>query len=109
MNGGIYIITMGIILNIMFTGCISQNKGVINNENKIYFGSIHKGFGGKESSMQLSNIVRETVFENNEINKGGDVKMEADISNLITVITSAIAGVYCAIKTIINLIKKVKQ
>ena len=107
MNGRFYIITLGMLYISMFTNCISQNKGVINNENKIYFGSVYQE-RRQEDSLQLSNNYRKTIYKTNEITKGGDVKMEADISNLITVITSAIAGVYCAVKTIINLIKKTK-
>ncbi len=36
------------------------------------------------------------------------IKMEGDFNSLITTITSAIAGVYCAIKAIIMFIKKIK-
>ena len=75
----------------------------------MYFGSVYKERRQYEDSLQLSNDYREAIYKINEITKGGDVKMESDISNLITVITSAIAGVYCAIKTIINLVKKLKN
>ena len=103
----LYIMAMVVFYNYMPIDCISQNKGVINNENKVYFGSVYQE-RRQEDSLQLSNNYRETIYKTNETTKRGDVKMEADISNLITVITSAIAGVYCAVKTIINLIKKTK-
>lgn len=35
--------------------------------------------------------------------------MESDFNTLITTITSAIAGVYCAVKAIIMFIKKIKK
>ena len=35
--------------------------------------------------------------------------MEGDFNSLITTITSAIAGVYCAVKAIIMFIKKIKK
>lgn len=107
MSGKFYIFAMGMFYISVCTNCISQNKGIINNENKIYLGSVYQG-RVQEDSLQLSNNYRETIYKIDEITEGGDVKMEGDISNLITVITSAIAGVYCAIKTIINLIKKAK-
>ena len=37
------------------------------------------------------------------------IKMESDFNALITTITSAIAGVYCAVKSIIMFIKKIKK
>lgn len=36
------------------------------------------------------------------------INMEGDFNSLITTITSAIAGVYCAVKAIIMFIKKIK-
>lgn len=36
-------------------------------------------------------------------------KMDGDFNNLITTITSAMAGIYVAVKTIIAFIKKIKQ
>ena len=42
------------------------------------------------------------------IKKGGE-NMEGDFNSLITTITSAIAGVYCAVKAIIMFIKKIKK
>lgn len=42
--------------------------------------------------------------------KDGEVKsMDSGIQELITALTSAIAGVYCLVKTIINIVKKIKQ
>lgn len=35
--------------------------------------------------------------------------MDAGLQELLTAITSAIAGVYCLVKTIINIIKKIKK
>lgn len=99
-------VSLCIICFNMFICCITQNKGTVNNE--IYFGSVYKERRQYEDYLQLSNDYREAIYKINETIEGGDVKMESDISNLITVITSAIAGVYCAIKTIINLVKKLK-
>ena len=44
-----------------------------------------------------------------ENNKKEVIKMEGDFNSLITTITSAIAGVYCAVKAIIMFIKKIKK
>lgn len=42
--------------------------------------------------------------------KNGEVRnMDSGIQELMTAITSAIAGIYCLVKTIINIIKKVKK
>ena len=35
--------------------------------------------------------------------------MDAGIQELVTALTSAIAGVYCLVKTIINIVKKIKK
>lgn len=51
---------------------------------------------------------REAVVEG-YINKKEVVNMEGDFNSLITTITSAIAGVYCAVKAIIMFIKKIKK
>lgn len=48
-------------------------------------------------------------LEGNNIKKEEVKKMDADFSSLITTITSAIAGVYCAIKSIIMFVKKIKK
>ena len=37
------------------------------------------------------------------------MNMEGDFNSLITTITSAIAGVYCAVKAIIMFVKKIKK
>ena len=44
-----------------------------------------------------------------EINNGEVRNMENGIQEVITALTSAIAGVYCLVKTIINIIKKIKK
>ena len=44
-----------------------------------------------------------------EINYGEVRTMENGIQEVITALTSAIAGVYCLVKTIINIIKKIKK
>lgn len=42
--------------------------------------------------------------------KDGEVRnMDSGIQELITAVTSAIAGIYCLVKTIINIVKKVKK
>ena len=53
--------------------------------------------------MQESEKIKE------EINNGEVKNMDAGIQELITAVTSAIAGIYCLVKTIINIIKKVKK
>ena len=54
--------------------------------------------------------------QSNEWEEGGKksekkevINMEGDFNSLITTITSAIAGVYCAVKAIIMFIKKIKK
>lgn len=50
-----------------------------------------------------NNLIKE------EINNGEVKNMENGIQELITALTSAIAGVYCLVKTIINIVKKIKK
>lgn len=44
-----------------------------------------------------------------EINYGEVKNMESGIQEIVTALTSAIAGVYCLVKTIINIVKKIKK
>ena len=44
-----------------------------------------------------------------EINDGEVKAMDSGIQELVTALTSAIAGIYCLVKTIINIVKKVKK
>lgn len=44
-----------------------------------------------------------------EINNGEVKNMDNGIQEIITALTSAIAGVYCLVKTIINIVKKLKK
>lgn len=44
-----------------------------------------------------------------EINNGEVKKMENGIQELVTALTSAIAGIYCLVKTIMNIVKKLKK
>lgn len=44
-----------------------------------------------------------------EINNGEVRNMEGGIQEIVTALTSAIAGVYCLVKTIINIVKKLKK
>lgn len=53
--------------------------------------------------MQKSEEIKEEI-------KNGEVRnMDSGIQEIVTAFTSAIAGVYCLVKTIINIIKKIKQ
>lgn len=44
-----------------------------------------------------------------ELHQSGGIKMDGVVQELVTAITSAIAGVYCLVKVIINLINKIKK
>nr|DAG78028.1 MAG TPA: Spore germination protein GerPC [Microviridae sp.] len=44
-----------------------------------------------------------------EINNGEVKKMENGIQEFVTALTSAIAGIYCLVKTIMNIVKKLKK
>lgn len=44
-----------------------------------------------------------------EINNGEVRTMETGIQEIVTALTSAIAGIYCLVKTIINIVKKIKK
>lgn len=44
-----------------------------------------------------------------EINDGEVKEMENGIQEIVTALTSAIAGVYCLVKTIISIVKKIKK
>ena len=53
--------------------------------------------------MQESEEIKEEI-------KNGEVKdMDSGIQELITAVTSAIAGIYCLVKTIIKIVKKIKK
>lgn len=53
--------------------------------------------------MQQSEEIKE------EINDGEVRNVDSGIQELVTALTSAIAGIYCLVKTIINIVKKVKK
>lgn len=57
----------------------------------------------KEIEEKISKIMEENICEE-EVRD-----MDAGIQELITAVTSAIAGVYCLVKTIINIVKKMKK
>ena len=44
-----------------------------------------------------------------EINEREVKSMDTGIQEIVTALTSAIAGVYCLVKTIINIVKKLKK
>lgn len=48
-------------------------------------------------------------LEGNNLWKEEVKDMDAGIQELVTAFTSAIAGVYCLVKTIINIVKKIKK
>lgn len=53
--------------------------------------------------MQESEEIKEEI-------KDGEVRnMDAGIQEIVTALTSAIAGIYCLVKTIINIVKKIKK
>lgn len=57
----------------------------------------------KEIEEKINNFMEENIWKE-------EVKdMDAGIQELMTAITSAIAGVYCLVKTIINIVKKFKK
>lgn len=67
-----------------------------------------------DRAINLNNKEQQEEWEAEEqgklnLNKKEVRTMDADFSNLITTITSAMAGVYVAVKTIIAFIKKVKK
>lgn len=59
----------------------------------------------KEIEEKINNI----NFKEENIWKEEVKDMDAGIQELITAFTSAIAGVYCLVKTIINIVKKIKK
>lgn len=44
-----------------------------------------------------------------EISNGEVRNMDSGIQEIVTALTSAIAGIYCLVKTIINIVKKLKK
>lgn len=50
------------------------------------------------------NIIKEEKTWKEEVKS-----MDSGIQEIVTALTSAIAGVYCLVKTIINIIKKIKK
>lgn len=116
---------------ILLTCCNSmlQNKGNVRYESN-YYNNIN--YGGMRYDNSDTNFIKSFTesqgLNNDYINydlfnrfffsigdslenkiNGGDKKMDSDINTIITAITSAIAGIYCAVKTILNLVKKLKS
>lgn len=89
-----------------------QNKGNVKYEN-YYIDNINNGgmrydnsFTNFISALEISE--KDLSIDEKYFNKSEVIKMES-LNELITVIGSAIAGVYCAVKAIINAIKKMKK
>ena len=65
---------------------------------------------GNSISNFINNRAIDRAFDlNNEEEEEEVINMEGDFNSLITTITSAIAGLYCAIKAIIAFIGKMKK
>ena len=59
---------------------------------------------------RIDYYMQECEKEIKEEIKDGEVKdMDSGIQELITAVTSAIAGIYCLVKTIIKIVKKIKK
>lgn len=68
--------------------------------------------GNKRGSYidSIDNRGYDRANNNYKENEQEEVKtMESGLQELMTAISSAIAGVYCLVKTIINIVKKVKN
>lgn len=57
----------------------------------------------KEIEEKINNFMEENTW------KEGVSNMDSGIQEIVTALTSAIAGVYCLVKTIINIVKKLKK
>lgn len=63
----------------------------------------------QEKIEERGEVIAYGGLEGNNFKKEEVKNMESDFTNLITTITSAMAGVYVAVKTIIAFIKKLKK
>ena len=57
----------------------------------------------KEIEEKINNFMEENTWKEEVSN------MDSGIQEIVTALTSAIAGVYCLVKTIINIVKKLKK
>ena len=60
-------------------------------------------FDYKEIEEKINKFTEENTWKEEVKN------MDSGIQEIVTALTSAIAGVYCLVKTIINIVKKIKK
>ena len=60
------------------------------------------------SYKEIEEKIDET-FKNMEVINNGEVRNMEDMNSILTALGSAIAGIYCLVKTIVAAIKKIKK
>lgn len=99
-----------LILLIIFN-CKSTNYYEVNGvKNELFTkrqGNYINDIGSNRTNNRTNYNYHEEI-EKIEIKEEEAMKLE-DLNSIITAVGSAIAGIYCAVKTIINAIKKIKN
>lgn len=108
------ILTSIFLIITMLTSCNSmlQNKGIVVYENNLTK-EIKEEIENIQSNINIHNSLRkfnllDRFHITTQNTKQKEVKNMEGINELLTVIGSAIAGVYCAVKAIVSFIKKLK-
>lgn len=110
---------------VIYLGCQSmlQNKGSVyyintkqgeNNETMAMGSSnVNNGdfinFNAIDSILRKFTLKGKSTEKTNNLEKSEVINMESMLTELTTAITSAIAGVYCLVKVIMNIIAKFKK
>lgn len=61
------------------------------------------------SYKEVEEKIQQFFEKNTEVIKNGEVKKVEDMNAILTALGSAIAGIYCLVKTIVAAIKKIKK
>lgn len=105
-----------IMLALLSCNSMLQNKGKVVYENHYYHNFSHGGVRYVNSdtnfisSMEVACEVEKIELEtHNKLLKNYEEVKKMEQPEIVTMITSIIAGLYAVVKTIINLIKKIKK
>lgn len=106
-----HILNICLCFVLMSCNSLLQNKGNVKYENH-YYNNIN--YGGMRYDYSDTNFIstleiseKDLSIDEKYFNIGGDKRME-NLNELLTVIGSAVAGVYCAVKAIVAFVKKLK-
>lgn len=101
-----------ILILMMFSSCSTLKLSeIIANDilDNIYNGGDRYDYSDTNIISSVENSEDEITIDDTYFNIKEVRDMENGLNEVITALGSAIAGIYCLVKTIINLIKKVKK